>query len=509
MRIPNWPALVCGWMLAASIGQSVFAAPPAGDPSGGVAYAIDDDEDDESFGGPPTIPAGFNPYQQVQYAGDGGFQGSPGDPNAYFGPGMTPPNAWPETSPYTQHRVESTYNNGGLWETSSDDNFDRKGILTLEYLHGHGLKPQNHLIGDPTLAGARFVPGPTPVGVPPLWPPQYTGDFWNIFMPGTRASIGFENPDLSGAILSGFWLFDSQVDNRNTNYHAVPGDPTTLVPLASIIVNNGNGASTVLPFDAAFIQQFNAEIYGSDADVYLAPFFERNSFKMKWMFGAKWLRINEQMYVQGDDSGLGYAFVPNTTTGAGGTGGTTGTVGINPIIGPFIPLLPPYSTIITSSTTSSLIGPHIGIRYDLGGDKFKLWGQTKFAVAYDYETMRVSSTNLAPFVAFDGVDDKIAGPAPAGSGVNVVHSHANSHVAPIIDTSINMDFNGFEWVPIINKMALFKNAKTRIGYNFVYVNNVVRPTNIINYQLGGVTLNTGQRTYYAFNAVNFSVAWKW
>src|SRR5260221_44668 len=49
MRIPNWPALVCGWMLAASIGQSVFAAPPAGDPSGGVNYAIEDD-DEESFG---------------------------------------------------------------------------------------------------------------------------------------------------------------------------------------------------------------------------------------------------------------------------------------------------------------------------------------------------------------------------------------------------------------------------------------------------------------------------
>src|SRR4029077_5238467 len=110
MRIPNWPALVCGWMLAASIGQSVFAAPPAGGPSGGVNYAIEDD-DEESFGGPPAMPAGFNPYQQVQYTGEGGFQGNSADPNAFFGPGMTPPNAWPETSPYTQHRVESTYNN--------------------------------------------------------------------------------------------------------------------------------------------------------------------------------------------------------------------------------------------------------------------------------------------------------------------------------------------------------------------------------------------------------------
>jgi len=490
-------------MLAASIGQSVFAAPPAGDPSGGVTYAIEDD-DEESFGGPPAMPGGFNPYQQVQYSGEGAFQGNPADPNAYFGPGMTPPNAWPETSPYTQHRVESTYNNGGLWERSSDDNFDRKAILTLEYLHGHALKPQNHLIGDPVLSGARFVPGATPIGVPPLWPAQYTGDFYNMFMPGTRASIGFENPDLSGAILSGFWLFDSEMDNRKTMVHAVAGDPSTLTPLASIIVNNGNGQSTVLPFDAGFIQQFNAEIYGSDADVYLAPFFERPSFKMKWMFGAKFLRINEQMYVEGDGSGLGYAFVPNNLLGT-----TTTTVGINPILGPFVPLLPPYATIIQSSTSSSLIGPHIGVRYDLGGDNFKVWGQTKFALAYDYEQMRVSSSNLSPFVAYDGVISVVAGPSPAGSGTNVISTHANSHIAPIIDQQINIDFNGFAWVPVINKMALFKNAKTRIGYNFVWINNVVRPTNIINYNIGNVTLQTGERTYFAYNAVNFTIAWKW
>jgi hypothetical protein len=299
------------------------------------------------------------------------------------------------------------------------------------------------------------------------------------------------------------------MDNRNTMVHAVAGNPTTLTPLASIIVNNGNGASTVLPFDAAFVQQFNQEVWGSDLDIYMAPFFERPNFKMKWLFGAKYLRIAEQMYVEGDDSGLGYAFIPNTVIGSGGTGGTTGTVGLNPIIGPFIPLMPPYSTIIQSSVVSNLIGPHLGVRYDLGGDKFKIWGQTKFAVAYDNEKMRVSSSNLSPFVAFDGVDDKIAGPAPPGSGVNVVASHANNHVAPIIDTSVNLDFNGFELIPVINKMALFKTAKTRIGYNFVWINNVARPTNIINYQLGGVTLNTGNRTYFAYNAVNFSVAWKW
>jgi hypothetical protein len=492
-------------MLAASIGQSVIAGPPVGD-SGAVTFAVDDEEGD-AFGAPSAVPVGFSPYQQAQYVSGGEYQGVPGD--AYGGPGVPLPNPWPETSPYSQHRVQSVYNNAGLWESSSDDNFDRKGFFTLGYLLGHGLKPQNHLIGDPTLAGARFVPGPTPIGVPPLWPAQFTGDFWNFYHDGITASLGFENPDLSGAMLTGFFLFDSQLSNANTQVHAIAGDPTTLTPLASIIVNNGNGQSTVLPFDAGFTQTFNQEIWGGDADIYLAPFFERQSFKMKWLFGAKYLRISEQMQIEGDGSGLGYAFVPNNTIATGGTGGATGTVGLNPIIGPFVPLLPPYSTFITSSTTSNLIGPQLGLRADLGGDKFKIWGQTRFAVAYDHEAMRVASSNVAPFVAYDGVISVVQGPAPAGSGLNTVHTATNNHIAPIVDMQVNMDFNGFEWIPLINRMALFKNAKTRIGYQWVWVNNVVRPPIIINYLIADPTIHTGQRTYFAYNAVNFSVAWKW
>ena len=47
MRISLWPALVCGSMLVATVGNTVFAAPPAAKPSRAVTQADADDEMDD------------------------------------------------------------------------------------------------------------------------------------------------------------------------------------------------------------------------------------------------------------------------------------------------------------------------------------------------------------------------------------------------------------------------------------------------------------------------------
>src|SRR5260221_9719491 len=108
MRISLWPALVCGSMLSAMFGNTVHAAPPADDRSETVtqADAFDDDSDAlEDSSSPPLALGGLNPYQPMQYVRDGASPPNGGGfaPGAMgFDPGMTAPNAWPETSPYTQ-----------------------------------------------------------------------------------------------------------------------------------------------------------------------------------------------------------------------------------------------------------------------------------------------------------------------------------------------------------------------------------------------------------------------
>ena len=85
MRIPNWPALVCGWMLAAMIGQTVLAADPADEFSEALSPA--DSSDDSGPYGDLSNPGGAGGsaygYQPAQYA-DGGAYGGYG---AGFAPG--------------------------------------------------------------------------------------------------------------------------------------------------------------------------------------------------------------------------------------------------------------------------------------------------------------------------------------------------------------------------------------------------------------------------------------
>jgi hypothetical protein len=168
--------------------------------------------------------------------------------------------------------------------------------------------------------------------------------------------------------------------------------------------------------------------------------------------------------------------------------------------------------VFQSSTTSNLVGPTLGLRYDLGGDNFKIWGQSKVAVAANAEKMIVAGSNVGSFIQPIplplinpnlGPGPNLGGPPPP----SVRHQYSNTHISPIFDTSINVDFPGFAWIPYVNQWAVFKQATMRIGWNYVYVGDVARPANIINYNLLNPTVNP-THTWFEYSAVNFAVNWK-
>ncbi|MGE5193633.1 MAG: hypothetical protein ACM3U2_14150 [Deltaproteobacteria bacterium] len=395
-----------------------------------------------------------------------------------FAPGMPPQNAWPETSPFTQHRIEETYNEGGVWSYNSDDNFARKWYFALDYLYAHGVKTGNHLIGAAEFRSNDFFPG-----FPNVFPQQTTALYPDMFHNGMKATLGYDNPDGSGAMLSGFWLFENSLDNRRFISEAIPGVNTTLLTRASIVLDNGDGTSTNVPFDSRFVQTWTQSIGGSDLDLFSTPFFERNTFKLRVAYGVKYLRISEQFRVSASDSGLGYIVtLPSGTIDYG----TVTFIGINP-----------YTTLIQSSATSNLVGPQLGVRYDLGGDKLRFWGVTQLAVAADIERRTVSGSNVVQGFQVGSVT------APP-----TFHAQDSTHIVPIIDTSINMELPIFAMMPYINRFAVLRNANLRIGYNFVNAWEISRAVNIIKYTYGDPGLQNG-RTAFRFNAVNFGLDWKW
>lgn len=506
MRISLWPALVCGLMLAATVGNAVVAAPPIGKPSRAVFQADEDDDSDdpedlsdatESFGGP-------NPYQAIQYvqspgeyppdgSGSGPAMGGYG-----YDPAYPAANAWPETSPFTQHRLEETYNSGGLWNYDAKDNYERTYFFSVDYLYGSGLKPGNHYIGSPQYHASDIFPG-----FPNVFPQQTTELFGNFFHNGVKPSIGFWNPDESGVNLSAFMLFESSLDSDKVTRHAIAGQISTLTPLAAIVFDNGDGTSTATPYDTRFVQKFNQEIWGADADFYLSPFFQRQTFKLKMLVGAKYLRIHEDFAVVADDSNFGFVADLNNNT-------LTNVA--------FVPGYPPYQTVITSSATSNLVGPHIGVRYDLGGDKFKIWGQSSIGVSANMDRTQVTGLNavnpffadpfgIAPVVPVPGFGPT-SNKAFVPSSPHSISSSSGVHISPIFDTQINVEFPGFAWIPYVNRLAVFKTANMRVGFNYVYVGSVARPANIIDYRSFAPQVMPGSRTWFEYSTVNFAVNWK-
>ncbi|MBS0265871.1 MAG: BBP7 family outer membrane beta-barrel protein [Planctomycetes bacterium] len=516
MRIPHWPALVCGLMLAATLGRTAVAAPPRSAAPGKVtlASASDDSDSDEPEAQPfaggggtlqPVPAPGYAPSGPPAFVAQAPYQG--GAPGGYSDmSGVVPPSAWPQDPTMAAPRIAETYNQGGLWQYHEDDEYDFKTVFSLDYLYGSGKRPGPQYIGSSTQRGTTFFPGGNP-GT--FQANQTTGFIPNVHLDGLKAALGREKPDGSGMNLSGFILFEQSIRNAPQGYTANPDDPNTLRALWGIIVTDQNNVPYVLPFDTQFYVQYTQGIYGADADFWLTPFFERNTFKIKFDFGAKYLRIYENLFVRGDDSGLGYT--------AGTAGGGNGTGDPSTITGPFTTLttatnypLAPYSTYISSSTVNNLVGPAIGIRYEVGGEHFKIAGMTKVAIAANVQQSNITSNNLNLNKAPGTGNLVVAGndflnQTQVGATTQTL---TNTHISPIFDTSLWGEFNGFAWIPLINRMDVFKHAKTRIGWNYVYVNEVARAAADINYNLHGATINTSQRSSFGFNTVNFAVDWR-
>jgi hypothetical protein len=496
MRISRWPVLLCGWLLAVT-GQTANAFYPADGYSYESPSSDAGGDEEEVFDGPSADyyegegGAGGLVYQPVQYLEDG-YGGMPmhggGDP--YYMQGGYPPNAWPGVSPYSQHNMEGVYNDGGVWRYQANDD-NRKHVFSTEFLLAWGLRPGSHIIGDPRYTNLTFSDGNNSDRADPgiAFPRQNTNQFSNLQHYGVKLRYGWENPDESGLILSGMYIAGN--DAVKGPGDVFNGQYNTLQPIASIAYDTAAQDYLAL-FDESFSQTYDQELWGADADFYASPFFRRQSLKVAFTYGVKYLRLNETFAVRGSNSNFGYVVV--------GRDISEGTVVDNG--------LPRLNTEINASATSNLIGPQIGIRYDLGGEKFKIWGQTKVVVAANIEETKVFGRNAFANLLID----------PAGSGGlafnvppprNVPFSNRNSttHISPILDQSIYGEFPLFSVLPIVNRMSFINKANFRVGYNFLLINEVQRPAAMIVYNSGDPGIRT-HRSWFSLSTVSFAADWR-
>jgi hypothetical protein len=498
MRIHHWAVLVVGIFLTASFGHPILAQEASDEDFEGTDYGNEAD-----FESPLSNPYGAaaaprcGAFQPATYSTEGAQQ-LPG-PVSNYQPAQIPstPQAYPGISPYSLHNEEQLYNMGGLWHHDTNDDTHRTYILGFDMLIGDGASPGPHLLGDeyfsehiyPTDSTFPFPPftrltnyDPGSVAPSPFWPLRTTGPFTRMKHYGFRASYGWENYDDSGFMLSGFYLFDDEATRRFGSRPA-NGDLSRIdMGIFRLPLNDGTDFGKLIVFDGDLVMGYDQQMHGIDADAYLAPFYERPNFKLRWNWGVKYLHVYERFWFTATDSGWDYTWDI--------TDGSIATLIIPPLVAPF-------ATTVEARTTSQMIGPQMGLRYDLGGERLKFWGQTKVAVAANMEKVTVLSTNLR-----DHADQFFT-----GQGGSTQHQKDHTRIVPVLDTSINAEIALFQMVPGFHKLALFTNAKFRFGYNFVLAGELSRPAKVIDYTYESAQIKTS-RTWFNMHILNMGVDWR-
>jgi len=351
--------------------------------------------------------------------------------------------------------------------------------FSTEYLLTWGQGPGDNLIGAEQFRNVPFF-----AGHPVPFPHQSTGAFDDQFHQGVLGRLGWDNEDGSGIQFSGFDIFGRQQQKGPGRVFHGP-DFGNLATLASIPLDDGAGGTIVspqAPFDSAFLQTYNQRIYGGDIDVYVAPFFTRPSLRLRFLWGAKYLNIRENFSVQAAESGLDY--VVDLNTGAI-VPGTVKDIGLSP-----------NELLIRSQTTSQLIGPQIGVRYDLATGWLNIWGQSRVAVAANVENLQISGQGVTNTFQL----------APPPVGPPFQQSSSSCHVSPVFDTSLYLDLPLLAALPVVNQLAIFSQAKFRIGYNFLVVGEIARPANIIAYR-APIPQMQSDRTTFFLNTLSLGVNW--
>ncbi len=351
--------------------------------------------------------------------------------------------------------------------------------FSTEYLLTWGKGPGDNLIGAGQYRNVPFF-----AGFPKPFPQQSTGAFDDQFHQGVLGRLGWDNEDGSGFQFSGFNVFArQQSQGPGRVFHGT--DYGNLQTLASIPLDDGAGGTIVspqAPFDSAFVQTYNQRIFGGDIDAYFTPFLARPSTRLRFLWGAKYLNIRENFSVVAGESGLDY--VVDLNTGAI-VPGTVKDIGLSP-----------NELQIRSQTTSQLIGPQVGVRYDLVTSWLNIWGQSRLAVAANLERLQIAGQGVTNTFQL----------APPPAGVPFQQSSSSCHVSPVFDTSLYMDLPLLAALPVINQLALFNQAKFRIGYNFLVVGEIARPANIIVYNAPVPQLQSDRTTFF-LNTLSLGVNW--
>ncbi|WP_291170815.1 hypothetical protein [Gimesia sp.] len=358
----------------------------------------------------------------------------------------------------------------------------------------------------------------------------------NMNAPGARIRWGWLNDDDSGIELTGWWIAQADsvwsADIRSTHksnpanqavfdillsppdyiFTPIPGYTVQdigailqeeLKNLASLPLDDGTIDGVSVPYDIDFRIKTISQSWGTNLTWLSTPFVDKKNLKIRGLAGARYMQVREGFSFYGRDSGLVYAegttvaatqpdlkvvslptgtdenqdgIIDNTGFSEDESSGNTSTTTTVFFLG----VNDPVTSYVNNTVDTHLAGPEIGFQFDLGGDKFKIWGQTKFGIMANRSKIKLNGDNIGMITRDDPTDpdrpQALITPTAADPNPNQFSDYqTHTHVSPLFEQSIFAEMNLFDKVPVLKRMKLLEEAKLKVGYTYIVAGEVTRP----------------------------------
>jgi hypothetical protein len=481
MRTRYWMKKLFGSLLCASAAATATAQDGLVDPNqmfnaqAGAGYAPYIDPGD------PRAAQYAVPYTGMEQAG--------------FPPGANP---WPAISPFEGPPVDQHLNQGGLW-FNQQMRGPRKYYVDMAAGLTQFAAPQKTVVGNEGAPG--LFTGTRQFFERHRW--SEVRD--QLTSGGFVGTLGFFDADGSGWFAGGFWAGEA---GSTLDLISPIGDPTrpldTLLAVAGVPLFD-QGSDTILPpvppattgvvvpnagtqpYDMQYRLEWQSQAYGAGLGYYTDPLIQTGTFKLRPLVGLRYLNTRENARFRGQDSGLNYTIDPADRRPLA-------------LIGLAVPAV--FESQLSSTVQTQMGGPELGIRYDLGGEKFLIYGSTKLGLLANHSTREIKGFGI-------GRNISLINPTP----INPVATGFNSQdtttsASPVFEQSVFIKAPLLSYVPGIRKMKLFETADFQLGYTFMAVGSTYRPSETINWRgyPDFPTIQDNKSTFF-FSTWSFGVEW--
>ncbi|GIX04721.1 MAG: hypothetical protein KatS3mg114_0590 [Planctomycetaceae bacterium] len=435
--------------------------------------------------------------------------------------------AWPTISPYGGPIIDRSSYQNGLW--FNEQNFNRrKFFVMMSGTFNRLADPDDTPIGNPQAPSQfDFIQGTgqgqqgTNVSrVRQIWSVRDWSDLEDkITSGGFQGMMGFFNPDQSGWMLHGFWAEEGHV----TLNEGIPGidinNPLDISRRAEDLLYAGNGGLPLLdgqlpntlipalppatvdlevpggvqPYDLYYKLAYSSQAYGTGVTYYNNPWFRTEVIQLRPLLGVRYLNMRENAVFDAADSGLTYDVDPDTLLPDPGS--ITGTVNI-------------LRSFLRSNTKGHFGGPEIGLRLDLGRERFLIWLQSKFGLLAYHSTREIEGFGIIRAQQQLAAGTITTLPTPAQTAFH--QQETTTSVAPLFEQTIQVRAPLLQFVPIINQISFFEEAQFQLGYTFTAIGAVYRPGNTIEW-LGYPQFPrlTGEKSTWFMTSINIGVEWQY